>query len=130
MANIITNPVIIALLAGLVTYLYFVWTAPTIKKQLKKGGKKELVKVKPSMTIPLVVTVAVWLIVYCYQEYFSHDITHGINDVTKIQSDTKYILKKESNSSHEIPYRMMPGVGIPVSMNGEHLPDVFINTID
>jgi hypothetical protein len=128
MANIITNPVVIAFLAGLVTYLYYVWTAPT-KKQLKKGGKKELVKLKPSLKVPLIVALVTWLAVYCYQEYFLHNT--GDTNVTKVHSDTKFTLKKGSNSSHERSYRMMiPGLTIPTSLNGEQLPDVFINTID
>ena len=128
MTNIITNPVVIALIAGVITYLYLMWTAPTVKKRLQKGGKKELVKLKPSMAYPLIITVATWLTVYCYQEYY---LQKKGNNAPKIQPDTKYTLKRGSESSNNRSYRMMrPGVGIPVSANCENFPDVFINTID
>ena len=125
MTNVITNPVVIALVAGLLTYLYFMWSAPIVRKRLKKGERKETIKLKPSMTIPLIVTVVTWIVVYCYQEYYSHK-TGGMS---KVQSDTKYTLKKGSDSQNR-SYRMMtPGVGIPTPANGDFLPDVFINTI-
>lgn len=128
MTNILANPVVIALVMGVLTYSYLSWSAPKVMKKTKKG-KKRVVQQPPGYMIPIAVSVMTWVLAYCYQEYYCKDLTSS-NPVNK---SGKYSLKKESASDSEVQrsFRMIrTGVSVPRGMADENLPDVFINTIN
>jgi heme/copper-type cytochrome/quinol oxidase subunit 2 len=65
MDGIIKNPIIIGLVAGVITYAYLSWQAEKENKKKKHRKDKEEV----NLLIPLVVSVIVWFIAYAYFEY-------------------------------------------------------------
>ena len=63
--DIIKNPIVIAILAGAITYAYLTWNVE--EKKDKKKGKQE--KKEINLLIPLVVAVIAWFLAYAYFEY-------------------------------------------------------------
>lgn len=124
MVNIVKNPVVVALIAGALTYGYLRWSAKKIVKRTKKG-KKKYFQEKPGFMVPIVVALATWLLVYAYQEYY-------VKPTLSVVKDKNFKLTNVVSSSEgRRSYRMVhPGVGIPRGMGHNDLPDVFINTIN
>lgn len=67
--DIIKNPVIIGLFAGVLTYLYMSWTIDEKNKKAKKNKNKKVQKEEVNLLIPLVVSVIVWFVSYGYFEF-------------------------------------------------------------
>jgi hypothetical protein len=67
MDGIIKNPIIIGLLAGVITYAYLTYEAD--KNNKKKKHRKEKDKEEVNLLIPLAVAVIIWFISYAYFEY-------------------------------------------------------------
>ena len=130
MLNIVTNPVIIGLFFGVVTYLYLLWSTSKKKsKRHSKHGKKNKDKniEKPGFLIPGIVAICTWAAAYFYKEYYS-------KKTNSLSVDEKYSIKKDATSDSEAQrsFRMIrTGVPIPKNLGGSmsNLPDVFINTI-
>lgn len=72
--DIIKNPIVIAILAGAITYVYLSRDSDeNYNKKKNKKSKKEI-----NLAIPLVVAVIVWFLAYSYFEY-NIDNTQQIN---------------------------------------------------
>lgn len=72
--DIVKNPIVIAILAGALTYAYLVWNAEEkIDKKKNKKTKKDI-----NLYIPLIVAVIAWFLAYAYFEY-SVNPTSGSN---------------------------------------------------
>lgn len=65
MDGIIKNPIIIGLVAGVITYAYLSWQNEKENKKKKHRKDKEEV----NLLIPLVVSIIMWFIAYAYFEY-------------------------------------------------------------
>ena len=63
--DILKNPIVVALLAGTLTYLYLWWTNEQKYKQEPEAKKKI------GMLAPLMVTIITWAILYGYMEMSS-----------------------------------------------------------
>lgn len=63
--DIIKNPVVIGLFAGVLTYIYMSWG----QEEITKKGKKIIKKNQVNLLIPLIVAVIFWFIAYAYFEY-------------------------------------------------------------
>jgi hypothetical protein len=125
MLNIVTNPVVVGLFFGVITYLYLSWSnTPKKSKKNKKHKQKES---QPSYIIPVVVGVITWFLMYCYLEYY-------VNKSEISTNQEKYTLKRDSLTDSEVKrsFRMIrTGVSVPRTLNTTkmELPDVFINAI-
>lgn len=65
MDGIIKNPIIIGLVAGVITYAYLSWqTEQTNKKKKHRKDKEEV-----NLLIPLAVSIIIWFVAYAYFEY-------------------------------------------------------------
>ena len=68
--EIITNPVIIGLVAGSIVYAYLSWTRKKYnEKRLKKGKKIRNDDKYDDIIIPIIVAVLAWFIAYGYINY-------------------------------------------------------------
>jgi hypothetical protein len=134
MLNIVTNPIIVGLFFGVMTYLYLWWTIPEPKKSKKGKGKKNKKKSKdkPGFMIPAVVFAVTYFLAYCYNEYANKSST-----TSGITENNKYSLKRDSpmiggGSDDQRSFRMIQtGVSVPrgLSASRTNLPDIFINAI-
>jgi hypothetical protein len=132
--DILKNPVIIALLAGILTYLYIWWSN---EKKYKKNPESK----KMGVITPFIVTVVVWILAYGYNEMCDNTVpqevvtlsnVNGIADINNLGlGDIKYKLAKAdipaiSSESARSFHLISKGVNIP---NNLKLPDVFIETL-
>ncbi len=132
--DIIKNPVILGLLAGVVTYLYTSWN---IKEKNKKNKKKNKKPIEVNLMIPLVVGIIVWFLVYGYFEFSAttgnkHNMITSINNTIKkpipMSPDKGFRFAKDeiptSSSSDAKEFSLLKGGAITVPTK---LPDVFID---
>ena len=121
--DICNNPVIIALLMGILTYLYVWWSDD---QQSKKDPD---VKRTNAVVAPLVVTIITLILAYGYNEMSGNNkIVEsplvGINaDVRKLSKEIPAVLSSDSAKEFHL---ISKGLNIP---NNLKLPDVFIETI-
>ena len=78
MDGIIKNPIIIGLVAGVITYAYL--SSQTEKENKKKKHRKD--KEEVNLLIPLVVSVIMWFIAYAYFEYTPEPIRSNNMQIT------------------------------------------------
>ena len=91
--EIIKNPVIIGIVAGIIVYTYMSWNRKKEnEKRIKKGKKIKLENKYDDIIIPSIVAVLVWFIVYGYFNYKT-DNTNKANIPQQ-----QYILVKDSPS--------------------------------
>lgn len=122
--DIIRNPIVLAVLAGALTYLYLMWTAD---KKKDPKSKKDI-----SLLTPLIVSVIVFVLAYGYFNYSSSNINQIIpkTEIKNLESMTpnnKYHFVKDiSESSPQSFHLLSKGlINIP---NNLTIPDVFIET--
>ena len=63
--DIVKNPIVIALVSGVITYVYLSWQADKNNKKKKHRKNKEEV----NLMIPFVVSLITWFLAYAYFEY-------------------------------------------------------------
>ena len=67
--NPILNPILLGLFAGVVTFTYLSWiNNKNNKRRKRKNKQKKLKPKKVDITIPIIVSISVWLITYLYHE--------------------------------------------------------------
>jgi hypothetical protein len=64
--DIIKNPVVIGLVAGVITYMYMGWS---LEEKNKKNKKHKKPQEEVNLMIPLVVGVIMWFLAYGYFEF-------------------------------------------------------------
>lgn len=130
--NIFKNPIVIALIVGVLTYIYIMWSNSGIKKS-KDQNKKELKNYQnyksTLMIAPLVAFFVTWILAYFY---FSQDTVPVVNSLDNINASQLKLIKdnnivntSESTKSYHLIGR---GLTIPNSLP-DKLPDVFIETL-
>lgn len=122
--DIIKNPVVLGLIAGVLTYIYLWWSKSN--NSSKKNGKKyKKDKGDVNIMIPGIVALVVWFIAYGYTEFGTTVSTSLPHQVTALPNlDTKYKMVKTSSSDSIRSFNLInKGVSIPSA-----LPDVFIET--
>jgi hypothetical protein len=132
-AKIIKNPVIIALVVGIIIYTYMSWTRKAEnEKRLKKGKKIKSENKYDNIIIPIVGAVITWFIAY---GYFTHVNKQPDNTVPAViqnntiqpmpmMPQTNFKLAPESNSTSAslvLVNKTNGGITLPSA-----LPDVFI----
>jgi hypothetical protein len=131
--DIIKNPVIIGLLAGVLTYAYLTWSLEEKnKKKQKKGQKKEEI----NLIIPLVVSVIIWFIAYAYFEYSPERNTVANNFLERgqpirmamplplaPQAGYKFVGDAVSDSSDPKSFSLLANGGVTIPTK---LPDVLL----
>lgn len=133
MLDIIKNPVFIALVFGSLTYLYM-WY---VNDKKSKKNPKNKTKKRVNILIPVVITIVVWFLAFCYFDSQTHiSETSNTNQTMPINVDNinvhnKYKLindaaKIESFDSPKSYQLIGKGLTIP---NNVSVPDVFIETI-
>ena len=126
--DVIKNPVIIGLIAGVLTYIFILWY---YKEKIKKDPRYRRTY---AIFIPIFVGVIAWIISYIYFSYNSVEVmeeinmsqtggdifANSLNNNIKINADTS--LKELSNKiKTNKSYQVNKGLNIP-----DNLPDVFI----
>lgn len=91
MKNILTNPAIIALGVGVLTYVYLLYGRPKVIKRTKSGRKVE-VKPNVSFTMPLIAATIAWVVVYCYQQFYNKSVTQPVQGAPDIDIDNINIM--------------------------------------
>jgi len=118
MDGIIKNPIIIGLVAGVITYAYLTWQVE--KENKKKKHRKE--KEEVNLLIPLVVSIIVWFIAYAYFEYTPNQ--SKINNI-QIPGNINGMHNIEMNhflgNSAKIPIPIAPSKGY--NFTGDVLPE-------
>ena len=131
MDSIIKNPIIIGVLAGVITYAYLTWDTEEKNKKRKSKDKEEV-----NLMIPFAVSIIIWFIAYAYFEYTPEPtIGHmGENDVAQILQTQrpfplpiapapgyKFVKDVISESSDPRSFSLVTnGVNVP-----KNLPDVW-----
>lgn len=129
--DIIKNPVILGLVAGVLTYLYMKWNKSENGKKTK--GKKNRTKNKEndeqneytSLIIPAVVAAIVWFMAYGYFEY-SKPTQDILNTQQALPNIPGYkLVKQDASSSDQVRSFSLINKGVKIP---SILPDVFIET--
>lgn len=119
MDNIIKNPTLIAVVAGVITYSYLTWKRK--QNQKNKSNKKNKINTDNNdLLITGAVTVLVWFIAYGYMNYNNVGDIHGQNAPT-------YKLVKEISESPKSFTLMNQNGAIAMPLVGNQMPDVFID---
>jgi hypothetical protein len=118
--NIITNPIVIGLVAGLITYIYMKW-----KNDKKNKGKKQ--KEDINLMIPLAVFIVFWFISYAYFSSCDSKPSSQKSEHNKIEVKIRPSVKTtELSSSTSDPgsFELVGKTnGIPIP---NELPDIFL----
>jgi len=139
MDGIIKNPIIIGLVAGVITYAYLTYEADKNNKKKKHRKEKEEV----NLLMPLAVAIIFWFISYAYFEYTPESgAGHGSNIQNSIiNNDIDQILGKrptplpipptigyrfvkdavDGSSDHNSFSLLTTGVNVP-----KNIPDVWL----
>lgn len=115
--DILKNPIVLGLTAGVITYVYLLWTQ---KEKKNKAGKK--VKQDVNIMIPAIVAVVVWFIVYGYTEFGGET---EVTTTTVPNPDLRYKLVNNNSTSDSVASFKLINKGVNIPNN---LPDVFIET--
>ncbi len=128
-SEIITNPIVIGLVAGLITYIYMKWKNEKDKEGKEKKDKKKNTDV--NLLIPASVFVVFWFISYAY---FSSDEVSTKNstltkDADKINVKIRPVKSVELSSASNEP----ASFEVISKSNGVHipnkLPDIFFEMV-
>lgn len=118
MDNIIKNPTLIAVVAGVITFSYLTW-----KRKQNKKNKKYKKTNNNDLIITGAVTVLVWFIVYGYLNYNSAPKSENLPE----KNVPTYKLVKEVSESPKSFTLVNPSGGITMPLAGNNMPDVFID---
>ena len=124
--RLIKNPVIIALVAGVLVYAYMAWNKKQEnEKRLKRGKKIKEENKYDNIIIPGVTAVIVWFIAY---GYFNNNKSSGDIQIEGNQemSPPQFRLAKESASNSDIRrsftlVNKTGGISLPT------VPDMFVD---
>lgn len=131
--DIIKNPIVVGLIASVITYIYLSWRASENNKKKKSKDKK---KEEVNLLIPLIVGVIVWFVMYGYLEYKSTNLeTHNPSNTNYQQivqplplaPDAKFRFAKDvmpSSTSEPKSFSILTG---GVSVPTKALPDVMLD---
>jgi len=122
MDNIIKNPILIAVVAGVITYSCLTWKRKQNKKS-KKNKKNKDDKNDNDLIITGAITVLVWFIVYGYINYNSTNVLEKVPE----KNIPTYKLVKEISDSPQSFTLMNPSGGITMPLAGNKMPDVFVD---
>lgn len=116
MDNIIKNPILIAVVAGVIVYAYITW----------KNNEKKKKKDKMNALLAAGITTAiVWLIAYGYLNYKPSNNQNNIQPEKMVPT---YKLVRDISESPKSFTLINPNGGISAPFGGNtHMPDVFIN---
>jgi H+/Cl- antiporter ClcA len=124
MLDILKNPVIIGLFAGVLTYIYLWWCLKEDNKRRKNKNKK--IKKDVNLIIPSVIAVIVWFITYGYFEYNTKESRPREMAIEHPDVPKTYKLVKDNSSSDNVASFSLLNRGI--SVPNKPIPDVFIET--
>ena len=120
--RLIKNPVILAVVAGVIVYTYMAWNKKQEdEKRLKKGKKIKSENKYNNIIIPGVTAIIVWFIAY---GYFNNK--KSTNDVSLAQvSNPQYRLAKDTASASDVRrsftlVNKTGGISLPT------VPDMFV----
>lgn len=125
--NIIKNPVMIGLIAGIITYTYMKWRNDKDNAKNKDKNKK---KKDINLLIPLSVFIVFWFISYAYFSSSDADVavtSNGSESIKELKSDlakelameppVSYKFSKETETSEPKSFFMVSnGVQIPTKL--------------
>lgn len=123
MDGIIKNPIIIGLVAGVITYAYLSWQTEKENKKKKHRKNKEDV----NLLIPLVVAIIMWFVAYAYFEYTPTQDKLNLNTVRLPQNlnNLQNMNNVETNQFlgdiNKIPIPIAPSKGY--NFTGDVLPE-------
>jgi uncharacterized protein with PQ loop repeat len=127
--DIVNNPIVIGVVACVLTYVYLSWRAKQAMKQQKSKKPKDV-----NLLIPLVVGLIAWFVVYGYIEYNKKPVLDNnpirpVSQPLPIAPNANYRFTKDviPDSSSEIKSfsLLTGGVNIPT----KPLPDVLIDML-
>jgi len=98
--DIVKNPIVIAILMGLITYMYMDWK---INRHIKKGKKKKQV----NLLIPFAVAVVAWFIAFAY----SNNASEAASTVTIAAPVVENLDKKVGGQTNDVNIK----IAAPVS---------------
>jgi dipeptide/tripeptide permease len=123
MLDILKNPVIIGLFAGVITYIYLCWCLKEDNKKRKNKNKRT--KKDVNLIIPSVIAIIIWFIAYGYFEYNTNESYPREMAIEQSSGIPKtYKLVKDSSSDVASFSLLNRGISVP----NKPLPDVFIET--
>lgn len=122
MDNIIKNPTLIAVVAGVITFSYLTWKRKQNQKN-KKNKKNKSDKNNNDLIITGAITVLVWFIAYGYMNYNTTNVVEKVPE----KNVPTYKLVKEISESPKSFTLMNPTGGITMPLAGNQMPDVFID---
>jgi heme/copper-type cytochrome/quinol oxidase subunit 2 len=94
--EIIKNPVIIGIVAGVIVYTYMSWNRKKEnEKRIKKGKKIKLENKYDDIIVPSIVAILVWFITYGYFNYKTEKINQQ-----QLNPTNQFILVKDSPSDN------------------------------
>ena len=132
-AKIIKNPVIIALVVGIIIYSYMSWTRKQEnEKRLKKGKKIKRENKYDNIIIPIVGAVITWFIAYGYFTHVNKQSNTAVPEIVQnnaipsmpMMQQPTFKMAPESNSTSAslvLVNKSNGGITLP-----SQLPDVFI----
>uniref|UniRef100_A0A6C0E8Z6 Uncharacterized protein n=1 Tax=viral metagenome TaxID=1070528 RepID=A0A6C0E8Z6_9ZZZZ len=121
--DVIRNPVILGLIAGVLTYLYIAWKDKKDRKKKKNKNKKSKFT---GLAIPGVVALIVWFVACGYFDYKKSNGHSDIRNALEAPQGSYKLVRETGNLSGSAspPYTLInSGVKIPTN-----LPDVLIET--
>lgn len=90
LVEILKNPVIFGLLAGVIVYNYMAWNRKKeIEKRLKKGKKIKEEHKYNDIIIPSIVAIIVWFISFAYFNHKEENLGQIIQPMHQLQTQTK-----------------------------------------
>lgn len=133
--NIITNPITIGLLAGLITYIYMKWRNDKYNKNKDKKKKKDI-----NLLIPFSVFIVFWFISYAYFSSLDENTTKENkteehpniieNIIDKKNNDINIKIKKNNDTNPKLSESEPISINLISKTNGvqipENLPDIFL----
>jgi heme/copper-type cytochrome/quinol oxidase subunit 2 len=109
--NLVKNPVIIAVVAGLIVYTYMAWQRKKEnEKRLKKNKKIKEENKYDNIIIPGIVAVIVWFISY---GYFNHTKSLGVQNNNELPNvvTPQYKLANDSMSGNRNSFTLVNKTG-------------------
>lgn len=118
MDNIIKNPILIAVVCGVIVYSFIQW---------KNNSKKNKDKINPILAAGITTSI-VWLLAYGYLNYNSVNYNNlAIKDMRTREIPTYKLVKDISESPKSFTLiNQNGGISIPFGTN-TNMPDIFIN---
>jgi hypothetical protein len=125
--NILKNPVVLAVLAGILTYLYM-WYS---NRNRKEKDKRDI-----NLMYPLVVAIIVGVVSYLYFNYSNTStnisaeaVEQIVNDSTIVKPTNSYQFAKDITSESPVSFHLISkGINVPNQI--QNIPDVFIDVYE